>query len=424
MDDIPLAVLFGALAGLLVISAFFSASETAMMSLNRYRLRHLAKARHPGALRASALLDRPDRLIGLILLGNNFANILASAIATIIGLRLYGEAGIAIATGVLTLVLLVFAEVTPKTLAALHPQPIAFASAYFYVPALKVTYPLVWGFTVIANAFVRLLGLRTPAGALQQLSHDELRTVVKEAGAIIPRRHQQMLLGILDLESVTVEHVMVPSSDIVGIDLEEDWASILNLLMTTQYTRLPVYHGSIDKVVGVLHVRNILRQLAAGGLDKETLIKTAREVYYVPEGTPLNAQILNFQRDRRRIGLVVDEYGEIKGLVTLEDILEEIIGEFTTDAANASPDIVPQEDGSYLVAGGAGIREVNRTLHWDLPVTGPKTINGMILEHLESIPEPGTSVLIAGYPIEILQTGENTVRLVRIRPRLTESNDG
>lgn len=423
MDSVPLSLLFGVLCVLLMLSAFFSASETAMMSLNRYRLRHLANAKHPAALRASALLARPDRLIGMILLGNNFVNILASSVATLIGLRLYGDSGIAIATGLLTLVLLIFGEVTPKTLAALHPQPIAFAASYVYVPLIKIGYPLVWGFTVIANGFVRMLGLKTEAGAMHALSNEELRSVVNEAGALIPQRHQQMLLAILDLEKVTVDDIMIPRSEIVGVDLEDDWNSIADMITTAPYTRLPLYRDSIDKVVGIVHVRNVVRQLAAGRLDKESLFKAAREPYYIPRGTPLNAQLLNFQRDKRRIGLVVDEYGEIYGLVTLDDILEEIVGDFTTNAAAATPDIMPQEDGSYLVTGAASIREINRALGWELPTEGPKTINGLVLEHLESIPEAGTSLLVAGYPVEILQTGENAVRVARLRPRFTTNTD-
>ncbi len=389
-----------------------------MMSLNRYRLRHLVKAKHPGAVRANALLTHPDRLIGLILLGNNFVNILASSLATIIALRLYGEAGIAIATGVLTLVILIFAEVTPKTLAALHPERVAFPAAFIYVPLLKVAYPVVWTISMIANSLLRLLKVRPEYSALQQLSREELRTVVNEAGALIPRRHQQMLLGILDLEKATVEDIMIPRNDIIGIDIDDRWDDISNLLATSQHTRLPVFRGDINNVVGILHVRNVLHKLTLGELNTKTMVELARDPYYVPEGTPLNSQLLNFQREKRRIGLVVDEYGDIHGLVTLEDILEEIVGEFTTDASMTSPDVYVQEDGSFLVTGAANVRELNRTMHWHLPTNGPKTLNGLITEYLEAIPETGTSLLIANYPIEIVQTTENAVRMVRIQPRL------
>ncbi len=424
MNEIPLSVLGSLLVFLIFLSAFFSSSETAMMSLNRYRLKHLSKAGHPGAKRASALLDRPDRLIGLILLGNNFVNILASSIATIIALRLYGEAGIAIATGLLTLVILIFAEVTPKTLAALHPERIAFPAAFIYTPLIKILYPVVWVISIIANNLLKMCGVKNQDSALQQLSREELRTVVNEAGALIPKRHQQMLLGILDLEKVTVEDIMIPRNEIVGIDLnEENWENILSQLTTTQHTRIPLYRGDINNTVGIVHVRNTLHKITTGELNFETLIELASEPYYVPESTSLNRQLLNFQQHKKRIGMVVDEYGDIHGLVTLEDILEEIVGEFTTDASLTSPDVHAQEDGSYLVTGSANIRELNRTMHWQLPNNGPKTLNGLILEYLESIPSPGTALLIEDYPIEIIQTAENTVKIVKISPRLTRKGN-
>ncbi len=420
MDEIPLSVLFTTLFILIAFSAFFSSSETAMMSLNRYRLKHLTKAKHPGAVRASALLDRPDRLIGLILLGNNFVNILASAVATVIGLRLYGEAGIAIATGILTLIILIFGEVTPKTLAALHPERIAYPSAFIYTPLLKIFYPLVWAISGMANGLIRALGVRSEGTAMQQLSRDELRTVLNEAGALISSSHQQMLLGILDLERATVEDIMVPRQDIVGLDLGEDWETIRTTIANTQHTRLPVYRDDVNNIVGILHLRNIAHLISTGELNRESLEKATREPYYVPEGTPLHSQLLSFQKEKRRIGLVVDEYGEVNGLVTLEDILEEIVGEFTTDAASAIADVHPQKDGTFLVSGSAALRDLNRAMHWKLPIKGPKTLNGLILEHLEAIPEPGTSLLIAGYPIEIMQTAENAVKMARIQPRLKD----
>lgn len=423
MGDIPLSLLFSLLVVLLIASAFFSASETAMMSLNRYRLKHLSKSGHPGARRASELLERPDKFIGMVLLGNNFVNILASSIATIIALRLFGEAGIAIATGVLTLVILIFSEVTPKTLAALHPERIAYPSSFVYIPLIKVFYPLVWGVSMIAKGLLRLIGVKDQSHAMQQLSREELRTVVNETGALIPQRHQQMLLGILDLEKVTVEDIMIPRNDIVGIDLDdENWDNILTQITTTQHTRLPLYRGDINNIVGIVHVRNILRKLTNNQLDVDTLVEQAREPYFIPQGTCLNRQLLSFQQHKRRIGLVVDEYGDIHGLVTLEDILEEIVGEFTTDASAASPDVHAQEDGSHLVSGGANIRELNRSMHWHLPTDGPKTLNGLILEHLESIPAPGTSLLIDYYPIEIVQVAENAVKIARISPRIEKKS--
>lgn len=418
LEEIPISALVAALVVLLLLSGFFSGSETGLMTLNRYRLRHLAKAKHPGAMRAARLLERPDRLIGLILLGNNFVNILASSITTLIALRLGGEGAIAAATFILTLVILIFSEVAPKTLAAMHPERVAFPAAYLYAPLLRLLYPLVWLINALANRLLRLLGVNPADAATLSLSTEELRTVVNEAGAMIPQRHQRMLLSILDLEKVTVEDIMVPRNEIVGIDIEDDWEAIEELLVHSQYTKLPVYRNSIDNVIGILYLRNVVHLMSQDEFTREDLLEIVREPYFIPEGTPLNKQLINFQRAKRRIGLVVDEYGEIMGLVTLEDILEEIVGEFTTGPSNVSRDIHPQEDGSYLVDGGTHIRDLNRLLKWDLPTTGPKTINGLILEHMETIPEPGTSMLLSGYPVEILQTKDNAVKTVRIRPRL------
>lgn len=418
MDAIPLGALFGALIFLLVLSAFFSGSETGLMTLNRYRLRHLAKAKHSGAVRAQRLLERPDRLIGLILLGNNFVNIAASAIATLIGMRLFGEPGIAIATGVLTLLVLIFSEVAPKTLAALHPERIAFPAAFIYIPLLKLLYPLVWVINKIANALLRLLGVSPEQSGGHALSSEELRTVVLEAGAMIPKRHQKMLLNLLDLEKATVEDIMIPRSEVIGIDLSDDIEEIIELITRTQYTRLPVFEESIDNVIGILHLRNVVTLLKRGALTHADLRSAAREPYFIPEGSSLNRQLLNFQREGRRTGLVVDEYGDIQGLVTLEDILEEIVGEFTTDPASLGKDITPEEGGSYLIDAGVSIRDLNRALHVELPTDGPKTLNGLILEHMEDIPESGTSLLLSGYPIDIVQTKDNAVRTARIHPKL------
>ncbi len=416
LNDIPIGVLFAALIALLIISAFFSGSETGLISLNRYRLRHLASDKHRGAMRAERLLQRPERLIGLILLGNNFVNILASAIATIIGIRLFEEAGVMIATAALTVVVLIFAEVTPKTLAALHPERIAFPASYALEPLLRLLYPLVWVVNGVTAALLRLVGLSTEQESGQALSREELRTVVNEAGAMIPQRHQKMLLSILDLEKATVEDIMIPRSEIIGIDLDASWEDTLKVITGTQHTRLPVYRGGIDQVAGFVHMRNVLSRYRHAELTPESLQEVVREAYFIPEATPLNTQLLHFQQQRRRMGLVVDEYGEIQGLVTLDDILEEIVGEFTTDPAGNSRNIHPQEDGTYLVDGSTTIRELNRVLNWELSSDGPKTLNGRVLEYLENIPEAGTSLLLEGYPIEIVQTGSNSVKTLRIDP--------
>ena len=418
MEEIPLNILIAVLVVMILLSAFFSGSETAMMSLNRYRLRHLVKNKHRGAMLTQALLSRPDRLIGLILLGNNFVNIAASSLTTIIFYRIMGETGIAIGAGLLTLVILIFGEVTPKTLAIMHPERIAFPVAYVLTLLLRLMYPIVWLTNGISNSLIKIFGITPQETAMQQLSRDELRTVVNEAGALIPRRHQRMLLSILDLENVTVEDIVIPRNEIVGIDLDNEIDEILRLLTTSQHTRLPIYRENIDHVLGIIHVRNALHLIAQKNLSKETLQDIAREVYFVPEGTSLHTQLLNFQRQKRRIALVVDEYGDILGLVTLEDILEEIVGEFTTDSSTTLRDIHPQEDGSFLVDGSLTVRELNRLTDWGLPTDGPKTLNGLIIEHMEFIPEPGTSLLIAGYPVEIVQTSANAVKTAKIYPAL------
>lgn len=424
LNDIPLWVLFTALGLLVLASAFFSGSETGLISLNRYRLRHLANAKNPGALRASKLLTRPDRLIGLILLGNNFVNILASAIATIIALRLLGDDGIMVATLLLTLVILIFAEITPKTLAALHPERLAFPATLILKPLLRILYPLVWLLNTIPNALLRMMGVSQEDVDVHGISSEELRSVVNEAGAMIPHRHQKMLLSILDLEKVTVEDIMVPRNEIVGINMDDSKEDILKQINTSQHTRLPVFRGDISNVVGFIHLRNVLSLRSKEGLELGNLEDVIREAYFIPEGTPLNTQLLNFQKQRRRIGLVVDEYGDIQGLVTLDDILEEIVGEFTTDpAAASSKDIYPQADGTFLVDGSANIRELNRIMLWNLPTSGPKTLNGMITEYLETIPEVGTSLLLEGYPIEVVQTGSSSVKTVRIDPSYKNQRD-
>jgi Mg2+/Co2+ transporter CorB len=418
MDDIPLSALFGALFFLLVLSGFFSGSETALMTLNRYRLRHLTQAGHPGARLADKLLSQPDRLIGLVLLGNNFVNILASSLVTLIAIRLGGEGAIPAAAGILTLVILIFSEVAPKTLAALHPEKIAFPAAWVYTPLLRLFFPIVWVVNLCANAVLKLLRIYPEDAAGDSLSREELRTVVNEAGAMIPKRHQTMLLRILDLEKVEVDDIMVPRTELGGVDIDQPVSLILEQIQNLPYTHVLAYHGSIDHVAGFLHSRKLLHaSLANNSLKHEDLTTLIREPHYIPKGTPLQQQLLNFQHNKRRSGLVVDEYGDVLGLVTMADVLEEIVGEFTTDPADSISDVQPQEDGSYLVDGSANLRELARTMHWELPTEeGPKTLNGLIVEHLQSLPENGTSIMISGYPIEVIQTQDNRVKTARIRP--------
>ena len=418
-EDVPLAGLFGLLGVLLLFSAFFSGSETALMSLNRYQLRHKAREGHRGARLAEQLLERPDRLIGLILLGNNLVNFSAASLVTLITLDLGGEKAVAIGTGIFTLVVIIFSEAAPKTLAALHPERLAFPAALVYYPLLKITYPIVWLTNAASNGVLWCLGVRQSGSELQSLTREELRTVVFEAGSRISNRYRSMLLSILDLGQVTVDDVMVPHNEIIGVDLDDDDTEIENVISTSEHSRLPVYRDDIDNVVGILHLRK-LANLAKTELTKPTLMRLLDEPYFVPEGTPLSTQLVQFQRRRERVALVVDEYGDLQGIVTLEDILEEIVGEFTTDPADDIDDVVRESATSFLVDAAANIRELNRTQNWELPTEGPKTLNGLIVEQLETIPPPGTCLRANGYPIEIVEVDDNRVRLVRVGPRELE----
>ena len=420
MDDISTGTLFGLLTILILISAYFSSSETGMMSLNRYRLKHLVKNNHTGAKRVEKLLSRPDRLIGLILIGNNLVNILASSIATIIGMRLFAEneaLGLAVSTGLLTIVILIFAEVTPKTLAALHPEKVAFPSSLLLRPMLTLFYPLVWLVNIISNGLLRLLRVNVNHNDNGALNSEELRTVVHEAGAMIPQRHQDMLISILDLEKVTVDDIMVPRNEIIAIDINDDWEILLRQLRNISHTRVLLYRDTIDDAVGFVHTRDALRLLLKEQLDKTTLLRAVKELYFIPEATPLNVQLLKFQRKKERIGLIVDEYGDIQGLVTLEDILEEIVGDFTTTMApSVSEEIQPQSDGSYIIDGTANVRDINKEMNWHFPTKGPKTLNGLILEYLEEIPEANISLIIEGHPLEVLEIENNVIQRVRVQP--------
>lgn len=417
MDEISLSFLFGTLVLLIFLSAFFSSSETAMISLNRYRLRHMAKEGKRSAIISEKLLSRPDRLIGLILLGNNLVNIMAATIATLIGMRLLGDLGVALAPFVLVVVFLIFAEVMPKTIAAFYPEKIAFPASYILAPLMKLAYPAVWLINWVSNGLLGMAGIRTDEQADTPLSREELRTIVREAGTLIPQRHQRMLLSILDLENVTVDDIMVPRNEVVAIDLDDPIKEIIEQLNHFQHTRIPVYQNNIDNIIGIIHVRRVPRVLSEKGeITIEAIKNIVSDCYFVPKGTPLHTQMLNFQRNRRRFGIVVDEYGVIQGLVTLEDILEEIVGEFTTDLQTHKLDIQLQEDGSYLIDATVHLRELNRQLRWSLPTDGPKTMNGLLLEQLEYIPEAGTTLKILNYLIEITQVSDSAVKMVRIRP--------
>jgi Mg2+/Co2+ transporter CorB len=425
VNEIPLSALFASLGVLLLLSGFFSGSETALMTLNRYRLSYQADQGVRGAILARRLLDRPDRLIGLILLGNNFVNILASSLATVIALRIGGEGAIAIAAGLLTLIILIFSEVTPKTLAALHPERLAYPAAFAYTPLMKVLQPVVVSVNVVTNGLLRLLGVRPQEGQDNALSREELRTVVNEAGAMIPERSRDMLIAILDLENATVEEIMIPRNEVEGIDLQDPPDELITAIRRANYTLLPLFDGNFDNVIGMIHSRSAMNALLERGLDKGQLDKgylreIARRPYFVPEGTHLYQQLVNFQRARQRVGLVVDEYGDFQGLITLADLLEEIVGEFTTDPTDAYPDIHRADDGSLLIDCTITVRELNRAMRWSLPTTGPKTLNGMIIDYLETIPEPGTSLKLGDYPLEIIQADETAVKTVKYRGDFAE----
>jgi Mg2+/Co2+ transporter CorB len=413
VDDLHSSYLLGLLIFLILCSAFFSSSETGMLSLNRYRLKHMAKEGHKGATRVTRLLSRPDRLLGTILVGNNVVNILAASIATVLAVDIWGEAGIAIATAGLTIVVLIFGEITPKTLAALRPELVAFPASRVLLLLQRLLYPVVWATSSISNMLLRLLGVDPSQRASDSLSTEELRSVVRESGPGMPKNRQNMLLGILDLERVTVDDIMIPRNEVTGINLDDDLENIINLLTNTTHTRLPVFRTDINQIEGIVHMRQIARLLTHNELSKEALLAACNEPYFVPEGTPLSTQLINFQKQKRRIGIVVDEYGDVIGIVTLEDILEEIVGDFSKKDSLRSPDIHPQEDGTQVIDGAAYIREVNKALDWHLPCDGPKTLNGLITEALESIPESAVCLKIGPYRLEILQSSENRVKTVR-----------
>jgi len=394
------------------------------MSLNRYRLRHLEKQNHRGAKRVSKLLSRPDKLIGLILIGNNLVNIFATLITGIIAERLYGDAGIFYAGLLLTLVILIFAEVTPKTLAALYPEKIAFPSSIILSLLLKILFPFVVALNWITNGLLMLIRISPEQRQEHSLSSEELRTVVNESGAMLAKRDQNMLVGILDLDKVTVEDIMIPRNELVGIDINDDWKKIQKKLAQSNHTRVLLYRDNMDDVVGYIHLRDALKLLFKNQFTKTTLIRAVKELYFIPEGTTLNVQLLKFQHAKERLGLVVDEYGDIQGLVTLEDILEEVVGDFTTTMERTtSEEVHVQPDGSYLVDGSVTVRDINKEMTWFFPTDGPKTLNGLIIEYLEDIPEANLSVRIAGYPLEIVEVSDNMIKTVRILPELYVSTE-
>ena len=413
MDDPSIGALFGATILLVILSAYFSGSETAMMALNRYRLKHLANEGHGGARRASRLLERPDRLLSVILIGNNLVNFTAASLATLIALELYGESGVAIAPVVCTFVFLIFAEVAPKSIAAAHPEKVALPSSYILNLLLLSLYPLVWLVNGIANGILSLLGINHDETASDHLSKEELRTVVFE-GSQISAHPQNMMLGVLDLDKVSVEDIMVPRTEIFGIDIDDDIEDIIEQIRSSQHTRIPVFKADIDKIIGVLHTRNAAKFLTQAEVNKAAILQVIDESYFVPENQSLQTLLFNFQQSKQRLGMVVDEYGDVQGIVAIEDILEEIVGEFTTDLSDTNINIHPLDDGLYLIDGSTHIRLINRQLTWDLPQEGPKTLNGLIIEYLETIPDSNVCMLLEGYRIEIVQIQDNMIKTAKI----------
>lgn len=414
MNSLPLGYLLGFLAFLIICSAFFSSSETGLLSLNRYRLRHLQREGHKGAQYAGRLLNQPDRLLGTILVGNNVVNILAASIATLVAVDLWGDAGVAIATTGLTIILLIFGEITPKTFAALRPETVAFPASRLLAPLMLLLLPVVWLTSFISNGLLRILGINPKERSPDTLSTEELRSVVREAGDDLPEQRQDMLLGILDLENVTVNDVMIPRNEIEGIDLNDELDQIVWQLRTTTHTRLPVFRDNINQIVGVVHMRQIARMLTLNKLTHAVLEAACVEPYFIPEDTALSVQLLNFQKHKKRMGIVVDEYGDIEGLVTLEDILEEIVGELSDGDPSEEPEIIQQGENNFEIDGTAYIRDINKALGWKLPSDGPKTLNGLITEILESIPEGAVCVQIGQYLVETLEVRDNRISKARL----------
>jgi len=419
LNSLPISVLFIILGLMVILSALFSSSETGMMALNKYRLKHKVKQGHKGAIKAQTLLKKPDRLLGVILLGNNFVNIFASSIATIIAMRLMGEAGIALAAGILTLVILIFAEVAPKTLAALYPEKIAFPAAYVLDPLLKLLSPLVWFVNFFANNFLRLFGVKVKHQDSDQhaLSKEELQTLINEATGRLPKHYRSMLTGIMQLETITVEDVMIPKQDIYGIDVNEPLDTIVKRIMKSPFTRIPVYRDNMDdELIGIINLRKMLPILTKPNLSLKDIIKATRPGYFIPETTTLNIQLSKFNKHKRHMALIVDEYGNLQGLLTLEDLLEEIVGKFTTDnREKIFNTIKTHKDGSITFDASEFIRDVNKTYQFDLPTDGPKTLNGLIQEELETLPAEGTCLKIGNYTIEVVETSNHAIEQIKLK---------
>lgn len=407
-------ILWCILLTLLVLSAFFSGSETSMMSLNPYRLRHQRK-KSAGARRAAKLLSMPDRLIGLILIGNNAVNILAAIIANMLAIYYVGEAAAPwVATATLTILVLVFSEVTPKTIAAQNPEWFAFKASHILKPLLQLLTPLVWLINKLTNTFIGILGFDPNKNRDDSLDSEELKFLVDLSGHKISNSNQGMLRAILDLDNMTVEDIMIPRNEVSGLDLEDDIEILMEQILSCEYTRQPVYSGDINNIIGIFHVRKANHLLRAETITHKAIKRFADEAYFIPESTRLTTQLLNFKKMRSRFAIVVDEYGEVQGLVTLEDILEEIVGDFTTNEADKIDELIAQKNGSYLIDGTATIRDINKSTSWDLPLDGPKTMNGLVLEQLESIPDGNVSFRVNNFKFETIEINGTRVKKVAV----------
>ena len=417
MDNFSTGALLGALIVLLALSAFFSMAETSMMALNRYRLKHSVASGSRGAVLTQTLLERTDRLLGVILLGNNLVNASAATLTTIITLRLFGEGewALSLATLLLTFAILVFSEVTPKVIGAAYPERIALPAAFVLAPLLRLLSPVVWFVNLFVQAILRLLRLQPPASGPQPLTQQELRTLVLEAGRYIPAKHQSMLLSLLELENTTVDDIMVPRQQIESIDLEASDTELRHQLATCHHNRVLVCRGSADDVVGLLHVRRILHLWESDEFSREALETQVKPPVFVPSGSNLLSQLQALQEQRERVALVIDEYGEILGLLALEDVLEEIVGEFTTQSPQRSTAWAEDTGGGWVIDGSAPLRDLNRKLGLALSIDGPRTLNGLILEHLQDLPEAGVSLRLDGVTLEILSVQDRAVRSVRLR---------
>ena len=413
MNNISTEILIIILVILFLLSAFFSGSETALMSINKYKMRHQAKLNNKGAKAAKKLLENPDKIIGVILLGNNLTNILITQITTLISLRLYGDIGLAIATGLLTIFILIFAELTPKTIGEMHSEKVAYSSSLLYKPMLIILYPLVFIINLIANSIIRMMGLKDNIST-SSLSSEELKTVLSESSIKFSKPHLKMLESIIDLEKATVEDIMIPRSDIYGIDIGEDIVSIISNFKSTPYTRIPVYEDNIENLHGLIHIKNITPLLTSKSINKDEIKKLIKKPYYIVSGTSLYKQLLNFQKEKRRIGFIIDEYGNIQGLVTLEDILEEIVGDFTSDPGSSEEIISTNDKNIFIIDGGVHIREINQILKINLVSKEAKTINGFILEHIENLPKINDIISIQGHTFKILENLDNAVKTVHL----------